>query len=108
MKVAHSKNRRLNPSDAAIADVLRGVSQDNLRAYVDLLAFPRHYVAERKANEHARDLLLKVLRSFGYAPEFQGTYDNIVISSGGAEDGPFLLPSRQVPGENLVIGAAAV
>lgn len=91
MLVAHSKNRRPKAIDAAIADVLRGVSADRLYAYVDLLAFPRHYVAERKANVHARDLLLRLLRSFGYTPHLQGSYDNIVTVSGSGEERPFLL-----------------
>ncbi len=91
MLVAHSKNRRPKAADAAIAGVLRGVSADKLRAYVDVLAFPRHYVAERKANVHARDLLLRLLRSFGYNPVLQGSNDNIVATPGSAADGPFLL-----------------
>jgi Zn-dependent M28 family amino/carboxypeptidase len=91
MLVAHSKNRRPKAADAAIADVLRGVSADKLRAYVDVLAFPRHYVAERKANVHARDLLLRLLQSFGYTPQLQGSYDNIVATSGSDGEGPFLL-----------------
>lgn len=91
MLVAHSKNRRPKATDAAIADVLRGVATDKLRAYVDVLAFPRHYVAERKANVRARDLLLRLLRSFGYTPRLQGAYDNIVAVAGGVEEGSFLL-----------------
>jgi Zn-dependent M28 family amino/carboxypeptidase len=35
--------------------------------------------------------LLKLLQSFGYAPVLQGTYDNIVVTSSGPEEGPFLL-----------------
>jgi Zn-dependent M28 family amino/carboxypeptidase len=91
MLVAHSKNRRPKPTDASIADVLRGVSPERLRAHVDLFAFPRHYVAEKSANVHARDLLLGLLRTFGYTPALQGAYDNIVATSGTAEGGPFLL-----------------
>ncbi|HZV06835.1 MAG TPA: M28 family peptidase [Gemmataceae bacterium] len=91
MLVAHSKNRRPNATDAAIAEVLRGVSADKLRAYVDVLAFPRHYIVERKANRHARDLLLRLLRGFGYAPVLQGSYDNIVAVSCSSDNGPFLL-----------------
>src|SRR5262245_49180611 len=90
MKVSYSKNRRPKPSDAAIAEILRGVSPERLRAYVDLFTFPRHYFAEHKANVHARDLLLRLLRSFGYTPELQGTYDNIVATT-SAGDGRFLL-----------------
>lgn len=91
MLVAHSKNRRPKATNATIADTLRSVSADKLHAYVDVLAFPRHYVAERKANVRARDLLLRLLRSFGYAPRLQGDYDNIVAVSGASEAGPFLL-----------------
>lgn len=91
MLVAHSQNRRPEATNTAIADVLRGVSPERLFAYVDMLAFPRHYFAERKANVHARDLLLRLLRSFGYTPHLQGAYDNIVAVSGSVQEGPFLL-----------------
>jgi Zn-dependent M28 family amino/carboxypeptidase len=91
MLVAHSKNRRPKATDAAIAEVLRGVSPEKLYAFVDMLAFPRHYDAERKANIRARDLLLKLLQNVGYAPILQGSYDNIVVSSSAAEEGPHLL-----------------
>src|SRR5437899_3130829 len=91
MLVVDSKNRRPKKTAAAIADVLRGVSSEKLRAFVDMLAFPRHYVAERKANVRARDLLLKLLDTFGYTLLLQGTFDNIVVTSNGAEEGPCLL-----------------
>jgi Zn-dependent M28 family amino/carboxypeptidase len=91
MLVAHSKNRRPKATDAAIIDVLRGVSSDRLFAFVDMLAFGRHCLAERNANDRARDLLLKLLGNFGYTPLLQGTYDNIVVTSSGAEEGPYLL-----------------
>ena len=66
MLPGYSKYRIPKPTDARVADVLRGVSSERLFAFVDMLAFPRHYVAERKANDRARDLLLKLLRNFGY------------------------------------------
>jgi hypothetical protein len=91
MLVADSKNRRPKRTAAAVAEVLRGVSAEKLRAFVDMLAFPRHYVAERKANFRARDLVLKLLDTFGYTPLLQGTFDNIVVTSSGAEEGPYLL-----------------
>lgn len=91
MLVAHSKNRRPQTTDADIAGILRGVGQERLRSYVDMLAFPRHYVAEKKANVRARDLLLRLLESFGYNPTLQGAYDNIVATSSGTKDGPLLL-----------------
>jgi hypothetical protein len=91
MRVAHSKDRRPKPSDAAVADILSGVSPERLRAYVELFAFPRHFVSEKDANVRARDLLLRLLRSFGYSPRLQGTCDNIVVTSDVDEERPFLL-----------------
>jgi Zn-dependent M28 family amino/carboxypeptidase len=91
MLVAHSKNCRPKKPDEAIAEVLRGVSSRRLREYVELLAFPRHYVAERNANVRSRDLLLGLLRDFGYKPRLQGNYDNIVVTSGTVGEGPYLL-----------------
>jgi hypothetical protein len=58
---------------------------------VDVLAFPRHYVAERAANVHARDLLLRLLHGFGYqGMQLWGSCDNIVVTCGSGT-GPFLL-----------------
>jgi hypothetical protein len=91
MLVAHSRNRKTGTTHPAIANVLRGVSPDRLRAFVDMLAFPRHYVAERKANVRARDLLLKLLHSFGYKLLLQGSYDNIVATASDAAEGPYVL-----------------
>src|SRR5438876_6817936 len=91
MLIARSQKRRPKKTDAAIADVLQQVSLERLREYVDILAFPRHYEAERLANIRARDLLLKRLHGFGYTPVLQGAYDNIVLTSSGAEEGPHVI-----------------
>jgi hypothetical protein len=91
MLPAYSKNRRPKLRDAHVADVLCGVSSERLFAFVDMLAFPRHYVAERKANDRARDLLLKLLRNFGYTPALQGSYDNIVVTTDACDGRPHLL-----------------
>jgi hypothetical protein len=100
MRVAHSQKRRPAQKDPAIAGVLRRVSSNHLRGYVERLAFPRHYVAERQANMRARDLLIKLFRSFGYKPVLQGAFDNIVVTSGPAEESQCLLGAHYdtVPG----------
>ena len=82
MIVARSKNRRPKTADADIREVLGGVSAERLRASVKMISFPRHYIAERKANIRARDLLIRELTGFGYIPQLQGTCDNIVVSTG--------------------------
>jgi Zn-dependent M28 family amino/carboxypeptidase len=91
MRVDYSRNRRAKPTDAAVTELLARVSPERLFAYVDMLAFPRHYVAERRANVRARDLLVTLLTSFGYAPVLQGAYDNIVVTSGDVQEGGTLL-----------------
>ena len=68
MRVAQSNNRRPETTDAGIARLLRGVSPERLRGLVEMVAFPRHYVAERAANVRARDLLLQALRGFDVRP----------------------------------------
>jgi hypothetical protein len=42
MKVAHSKSRVPVAPDARVAKILREASSKNLRAFVEMLAFPRH------------------------------------------------------------------
>src|SRR5689334_6048293 len=89
MLVAHARNRRAARTDASLAAALAEVSAERLFGYVDMLAFPRHYVVERDANIRARDLLLRTLYGFGYSPVLQGAYHNILATSGS--DGPYLL-----------------
>jgi hypothetical protein len=90
MLVARSTGRSPARTDAAVADIVGGVSTERLRWYVEMLSFPRHYLAERAANVRARDLLLKALDGFGYSPLLtHGAYDNIVATTSDA--GPYLL-----------------
>jgi len=91
MKVAHSLNRAPTARDAKVAKILREVSPVGLRALVEMLAFPRHYTREKRANRRAKDLLLKHARSLGYAPSLQGRFDNIVMATHPPEEGPSVL-----------------
>lgn len=91
MKVAYSNTSTPTVADPAIARILRDVSRENLRAFVEMLAFPRHFFADKRGNRCARDLLLQQTAEFGYAPRLQGTYDNIVITSPASAAGPLIL-----------------
>lgn len=91
MNLVHSRNRNSAALDPAVAKILSDVSSDNLRSYVQALAFPRHYFAESRANRRARDLLLELGKRFGYRPALQGEFDNVVMNSAGPADGPRLL-----------------
>ncbi|WP_020474422.1 M28 family peptidase [Zavarzinella formosa] len=91
MIVAYSQNRRSKETNASVAEIINGVSKEKLRAFVEMLSFPRHYLAEHKANVRARNLLIEHLREFGYTPVLQGNYDNIVATTDGSNKGPSLL-----------------
>jgi hypothetical protein len=91
MKVARSTDRAPPARNARIARILREVSPERLRAMVEMLAFPRHYTREKRANRKARDLLLKHARNLGYAPSLQGRFDNIAMATHPLEERPFVL-----------------
>jgi hypothetical protein len=91
MRLVSSRNYAPAAADPAITAILDEVSTENLRSFVNALAFPRHYFAEHQANRQARDVLLKYTTAFGYRPSLQGTYDNVVMTSPGSAGGPFVL-----------------
>jgi Zn-dependent M28 family amino/carboxypeptidase len=91
MRIAHSRNYPPVAADPAVMEIIDEVSTENLRSFVKTLAFPRHYFAEHAANRQARDALLKYATAFGYKPSVQGTYDNVVMTSPGPAEGPFVL-----------------
>lgn len=105
MKVVHSKNRLPPATRADVLSALDEISPARLRAYVEMLSFPRHYFAEHRANRKARDLLFKRARSLGYAPVFQGSYDNVVMTSGGPADRPLILLGAHYDSEPGTPGA---
>lgn len=67
------------------------VSAAKLRCTVDELTYSRHYIANREANERARDWLVDELRSLGYDVRLQGQYDNVIAESRGGASGPRVL-----------------
>ncbi len=56
MLVVSSKNCTPLGPDPTVAKVLGEVSSDRLRAFVRMLAFPRHYFAENRANPASKDI----------------------------------------------------
>jgi hypothetical protein len=91
MRIVRSKDYAPVAADSAVTKILDEVSSENLQTFVKMFAFPRHFFAENRANRRARDLLLTVATEFGYRPTLQGDHDNIVLTSPGPADGPFLL-----------------
>ncbi len=87
-----SSNVRPKMTDSAVAAALRAVSSEKLRAFVDMLAFPRHYVAERdgKCSRFPRPLAQFRSRALGtHLSSRRCTDDNIVVTSGAADKEAF-------------------
>lgn len=60
---------------------LSAISPSALRETVEALAFPRHYEANREANECARDWIFEKLCDLGFHVGLQGDYDNVIADS---------------------------
>jgi hypothetical protein len=91
MRITHSKDVAPAAADVATAKIVGEVSSQRLRTFVETLAFPRHFFAENRANRRARDVLLHITAGFGLRASLQGRCDNIVMTSPGPADGPFVL-----------------
>ncbi|MFK5921456.1 MAG: M28 family peptidase [Verrucomicrobiota bacterium] len=70
---------------------LEEISPVSLRETVEALAYPRHYQANREANERARDWIFEELRCFGYEVECEGRYDNVIARRPSASSQPAIL-----------------
>ena len=90
MKV--STVRAATPTSATVRHpALDAISRRRLRVTVEELAYPRHYVANRVANERARDWLVAELSGLGYRVSLQGDYDNVVADSEAGSTEPVIL-----------------
>ena len=89
MKV--STVRATPPAASKTHPALDVVSRRRLRFIVEELAYPRHYAANRAANERARDWLVDELRGLGYEVSLQGVYDNVVADLAADATEPVIL-----------------
>lgn len=71
--------------------ILRKISEAHLRQTVEALAYPRHYVAQRTANERARDCVREQLLALEYEATLQGEYDNVIARNALAREQPAVL-----------------
>ncbi len=95
MRLLYSSNTVDITVDAGIKNLLETVvSETFLCQLVEKLSFPRHFFANAQENQLAEEWIAAQFRSYGYFTFTQGKYDNIVA-----------LPSEQISGEVLLIGA---
>lgn len=73
-----SRVQRPRTRDSLQHPALDAISEQRLRATVDALAYPRHFLENPSANRQARDWICAHLAGLGYHVDLQGEYDNIV------------------------------
>jgi hypothetical protein len=61
-----------------IRAAMESVSQAELRAWVEKLSFPRHFLAEPDENERAALWIASQLQGWGYSVQLQGRWRNVV------------------------------
>jgi hypothetical protein len=78
MFVKHATADLASDPSRQIADALRRISETGLRACVERVAVPRHYLVERAANEDVALWIAAQLQGFGYDVQMQGQWRNVV------------------------------
>jgi len=78
MRIVHSRKVRSGEATAKIAALIETVAERQLREWVEHIAVPRHFGAEREQNRATADWLCGVFDSTGFQVERQGRYSNIL------------------------------
>jgi hypothetical protein len=75
-----SASENLNPRriNADVAEAIAKISQDDLRGWVKWLSVPRHFTAQPRANQEAREWIAGMLREWGYEVRIQGPFSNVI------------------------------
>lgn len=78
MQLLHSHQFNAPPANPDTQSLLQKISEADLRAWVNQIARPRHFMAEPDQNRATAIWLAEILRSFHYEVEFQGPSQNVV------------------------------
>lgn len=78
MKLVHSNKLEPVESSGRIAALLKTITENQLREWVERISVPRHFGAEPKQNRVTADWLCGVFESLGLRVERQGRFSNIV------------------------------
>src|SRR5215203_162931 len=93
MQIIHAQSRKPVAGSPKLADLLKTISSEQARAWVERIAVPRHFGAEPAQNKATADWLEETFQSFGYSVQRQGHFSNIIA-----------LP-QQCSGEVILVGA---
>src|SRR5947209_3065070 len=78
MILVHAKNAKPVDASQKIEELLSTISEQQLRAWVEKIAVPRHFAAEPEQNRATANWIHDLFDSFGFAVQRQGKYSNII------------------------------
>lgn len=90
MLIRDAARKKPKDCDPSVLELLKSVSEAELRGWVKWFSVPRHFTAQPKANRDAAETIAGLLRQWGYAVSLQGEYYNVVARRAGAH-GPMQL-----------------
>jgi hypothetical protein len=93
MLIRHASKMSPEVVDIIITKILASVSETFLRECVEKISIPRHFNAQSQNNQKVARWITQQLQSYGYQPQYQGRYANILI----------LPPNTQTP--CILVGA---
>jgi len=104
MLIHHASKQPPGERRPSIVYVMDRVSSAELRAWVETISVPRHYVAQAENNQWVCRWLSDQLRSWGYAVDWQGKFDNVVALPPDPNK-PFLLVGAHYDSVPMTDGA---
>jgi len=78
MKIVHSRKIRPAEPAAKVEALLKTVSENQLREWVERISVPRHFGAEPEQNRATAAWIHGLFDSMGFRVERQGRYSNVV------------------------------
>ncbi|HEV8541692.1 MAG TPA: M28 family peptidase [Verrucomicrobiae bacterium] len=93
MRIIHSRDVKPIEPAPTLKARLETISEEQLRLWVQQISRPRHFVSEGRQNQLTADWLVETLASFGFRPQRQGPFSNIIA-----------LPP-ECPDEVMLVGA---
>jgi hypothetical protein len=78
MRLVHSSEARGDAANEKVSALLNTIREEQLRAWVERIAVPRHFVIEAEQNRATARWLEGLFQSWGYRTQNQGPHANIV------------------------------
>jgi hypothetical protein len=78
MRLLHSSQSPAGVRSAEISAIVASLSETQLRKWVEKIAVPRHFVAQREANRATANWIAEYFAELGHEVKRQGQFENII------------------------------